>query len=261
MTKLSIVNIICIKWGTCYDAKSVNLLYAMVKRHVQAHAVRFFCFTENANELHPDIIIQPLPIMHLTNPNDLKYGYLKEAGLCDDYLAGLNGQRVFFFDLDVIITGNLDPMLSFPQSDDFVIIKDWNSKGNRVGQATCYSWQVGTLGFIKKDFENRPKEIIQEFYTASQAYLSSKVIEKWGALIFWPESWCRSFKIHALPRWYLRRWIEPRLPQDTILLAFHGHPKMADAIVGQWGDAKIPWLKRVYKTIRPTPWIMDHWKE
>ena len=44
-------------------------------------------------------------------------------------------------------------MLSFPQSDDFVIIKDWNSKGNRVGQATCYSWQVGTLGFIKKDFE------------------------------------------------------------------------------------------------------------
>ena len=34
-------------------------------------------------------------------------------------LEGLNGERVFFFDLDVLITGNLDELFSYPKDDGF----------------------------------------------------------------------------------------------------------------------------------------------
>ncbi|MEN8235925.1 MAG: hypothetical protein ABFQ95_00015 [Pseudomonadota bacterium] len=257
-TKKPVANVVCIKWGQVYTAHDVNCLYAMVKRNMKKHELRFFCFTDDATGLTPEILSQPLPVMKC-NPEDVKYAYQKEAGLCDDELGGLNGQRVLFFDLDVVITGELDCFVSYPLGDDFVIINDWSVKSERVGQATCYSWRVGTLGFIKEYFEAHPKEVVKQFYTASQEYLSAKVIEKWGRLKFWPEEWCRSFKFHALPVWYLRFFVEPKLPEGTKVLAFHGHPKIADAICGVWSPEGLPFFKCVYKTIRPSPWISQYW--
>ena len=53
-----------------------------------------------------------------------------------------------------------------------------------MGQATCYSFVVGTLGSIKKDFETNPDAVIQKFGTASQEFLSEKVIQLYGKLHF-----------------------------------------------------------------------------
>ncbi len=254
-----IANVICIKWGRAYGAHDVNCLYSMVKCNLKEHELRFFCFTDDAKGLAPEITSKPLPVMNC-DPKDVKYAYQKEAGLCDDTLGGLTGQRVLFFDLDVVITGSLDSFVYFPNGDEFVIINDWSVKNERVGQATCYSWKVGTLGFIKEYFEAHPKEVIEQFYTASQEYLSAKVIEKWGSLKFWPESWCRSFKFHALPVWYLRAFVTPKLPAGTKVLAFHGRPKIDDAIRGIWEPDGLPFFKRFYKTIRPSTWISQYWK-
>lgn len=254
------VNVICIKWGDAYHAKDVNTLYSMIRRNTRQHTVQFFCFTENAEGLHSDIHTRPLPVMHCP-PEAVKYAYRKEAGLCDDELGGLQGKRVFFFDLDVLITGTLDEMFTYPKDQEFVIINDWNTRGNHVGQASCYSWLVGTLGFVKSYYENHAEEVVKQFHTASQEYLSSKVIEKYGALNFWPEPWCRSFKFHCLPAWYKRSFTEPRLPTGTKVLAFHGRPKMDDALIGRWArPGKVPFWKKIYKTIKPSPWIAEYWK-
>ena len=248
-----VVNIICIKWGNAYDANDVNTLYSMVTRNTTRFDIKFYCFTENGEGLNQAIKIKPLPEMHCP-PEDVKYAYQKEAGLCDDELGGLTGQRVYFFDLDVLITGTLDEMFAYPQNDDFVIINDWNTKGDHVGQASCYSWVVGTLGYVKSYYEANAAKVVAQFHTASQAYLSSKVIEKQGKLIFWPEDWCKSFKFHCLPVWYRRFFTEPTLPQGTKVLAFHGRPKIEDALIGRWQTSgNIPIWKMIYKTIRPSP--------
>jgi len=252
-------NVVCIKWGNRYGAADVNFLYAMVRRNISKHILRFFCFTDNAEGLNSEIISKPLPKMNC-DPADVKYAYQKEAGLCDDGLGGLTGQRVLYFDLDVIITGELDCFISYPGEDEFVITHDWNVKKQNIGQASCYSWKVGSLGFIKEYFESHPHEVVRQFRTGSQEYLSAKVIEKWGALKYWPEEWCRSFKFHALPPWYLRPYVQPRLPQGTRVLVFHGHPKIDDAIAGIWDPAGVPLYKKVYKTIRPAPWINEYRK-
>jgi len=253
-----IANVICIKWGSAYTHKDVNTLFRMVNRNISNYKLNFYCFTDDPKGLDERIFTRPLPEMHMRK-EDCKYAYQKEAGLCDDDLGGLNGQRVLFFDLDVIVTGTMDCFFDYCKEDDFVIINDWNTKGNHVGQASCYSWQVGTLGYVKECFEENHKQIIQKYGTASQEYLSSKIIKKRGALKFWPEEWCRSFKMHALPVWFLRPFVAPRLPIGTKVLAFHGRPKIEDAIKGTWSPHGVPFFKRIYKTIRPAPWIRTYW--
>ena len=263
-------NVICIKWGTCYAAEDVNKLCSMIKRNTK-YDIDFYCFTEDAAGLRADVIVKPLPQFVNVKKGEeeyaQKYAYRKEAALCDDTLAGLTGQRVFFFDLDSLIVGNLDEFFEYPQGDKFYIINDWHTKGNHVGQASCYSFVVGTLGYIKRYFEEHPKEMVERFYTASQEYLSYKVIEKYGELNFWPDNWFKSFRFHCLPKWYLRSFVMPQIPNvpGLKMIAFHGLPGLEDAVKGIWcsdkTDRKYPrGVKKLYKHLLPCPWINDYWK-
>ncbi len=255
------VNAICIKWGSGYDAEYVNKLHNMIVRNT-SYSVDFYCFTDNSTGLNKDIIIRPLPILNTLDEYKTT-GYRKEAALCDDDLGGLTGQRVFFFDLDVVIISNLDEFFEYPENDKFYIINDWNSKGDNVGQASCYSWVVGTLGYIKEYFEQNPKEVVSEFTTASQEYLSSKVIEKQGSLNFWPDEWFCSFRFHCMPKiGPLRHFIVPKIPTNRPglkVIVFHGIPNPREAIEGIWVLKNKEKWKRIYKVCKPTKWIEKYW--
>lgn len=257
------INVISILWGTLYTAEDVNRLYSMIRRNTTLPLVFHLFSNEDLPGLNDNIVLHPENQMHITAAHN-RYVYRKEAGLCDDSLGGLTGQRVFFFDLDVLIMGNLDELFTYPEKDKFYIIKDWNTHGSHVGQATCYSFVVGTLGFVRTKFEENPGPIIEKFGTASQEYLSSMVIEKFGPLNFWPSQWFQSFRFHCLPFGFLRHFVTPSLPkQETKVLAFHGHPDIHDALAGRWSPPGVKkaakgW-KRLYKACKPTPWIRDYW--
>jgi hypothetical protein len=251
-------DIICIKWGTKYNSADVNRLRAKVAENVYEYWLRFHCFTDDARGLDAEIHVHPLPHLALADPADLKHGYLKEAGLCADDLGGLKDTRVLFLDLDVVVTGPLDDLIAYPQGDEVVMIDDWNTPDKPIGQASCLSWRVGTLGTIRREFETRPREIVAQYGTACQEWLSERIRAIGLMLRFWPKAW-RSFKFHALPHWTLRRWVPPRLPENCRVLVFHGEPKMADALAGRWSVSRIPVLKRIYKTLCPTPWLADYW--
>jgi len=257
------VNVICIKWGNAYNYEYVNKLENMIKRNT-SYKVKFYCFTDDSEGFNKDIIVKPLPILDTIEEYKTKYAYRKEAALCDDNLGELNGQRVFFFDLDIVMISNLDEFFDYPKDNKFYIINDWNTKGDTVGQASCYSWTVGTLGFIKEYFEKNPKEVVDEFFTASQEYLSSKVIEKYRKLNFWPDDWFCSFRFHCMPKFgLLRHFVIPEIPRDRKnlkFIVFHGTPNPREAIKGIWdlkGNDK-KW-KRLYKVCKPTTWINKYW--
>ena len=263
--KNNTIHIITILWGKAYDEQDVNRLFAMITNNT-SHPICFHLFSdESLPELNPVIIRHPEP--RLAAHEQLQHlNYRKEVGLCDNSLGNLYDQRVFFFDLDVIITGNLDEMFAYPKSCEFYIINDWNTEGNHVGQASCYSFVVGTLGFIKEAFELNYTEVVETYGTASQEYLSAMVIDQYGKLNFWPEYWCRSFKYHCLPHPLLRHLLTPKKPDlKTKLLAFHGNPGVDDALIGRWSSqsskkAAHGW-KKVYKACKPTYWINEYLKD
>jgi len=256
------INVICIKWGQAYDAEYVNKLYNMVVRN-SSYNIDFYCFTDDSTGLEKDIIVRPLPVLDTLAEYKTIYSYRKEAALCDDDLGGLNNQRVFFFDLDVVIISNLDELFEYPKNDELYIIDDWNTKGKYIGQASAYSWKVGTLGYIKEYFEQNPKEVIDTFFTASQEYLSSKIIEKYGVLNFWPDEWFCSFRYHCMCKiGPLRHFITPSIPKNKSTLkviVFHGIPNPKEAIRGIWNLSKKHKWKRIYKVCKPTKWIEKYW--
>ncbi|MCF6266940.1 MAG: hypothetical protein L3J57_10390 [Desulfuromusa sp.] len=257
--KIKHYNVICIKWGHSYGPEYVNRLYRMVERNT-TFPFNFYCFTDNKEGLNDKVIVRPLPVLKVSQ-EDNKYSYRKEAGLCDDDLGGLHGQRVFYFDLDIVIVDNIDCFFTHPKDTEFQIINDWNTKGDHVGQASCYSWVVGHLGFVKEYFEQHPKEVVDRFFTASQEYLSDQVIKKFGKLNFWPDSWCRSFRFHCLPAGPLRHFMTAKIPVGAKILVFHGSPNPHEAVKGVWSEVvKIPFWKRLYKVVKPTLWIEDYWK-
>lgn len=255
-------NVVCIKWGNVYNAKDVNRLYNMIKRNTKEN-INFYCFTEDSEGIQDGIIVKPLPELNTIEEYKLKYAYQKEAGLCDDNLGGLKGQRVLFFDLDIVIIDNIDDFFKYPEDDKFYIINDPNTRGDKVGQATCYSWVVGTLGYVKEYYEKNPKEVVDKFYNASQEYLSSKVIEKYGKLNFWPNNWICSFRFDCMPKFGpLRHFITPSIPKNMPnlkIINFHGDPKPIDAINGYWYIRKGQKWKKLYKACKPTKWIEDYW--
>jgi len=258
------IQVISILWGKKYTEKDVNRLYSMIQRKT-SREISFHTFTdEELPDLDPAIFKHPEPGL-ATKAEHAEYNYRKEAALCDDNLGDLNGERVFFFDLDVLITEDLDALFDYPESDGFYIINDWNTKGDHVGQASCYSFVVGTLGHIKSYFEENADAVIEKFGTASQEYLSDQVIKYQGALKFWPKEWCRSFRFHCLPIGPLRHFKIPHKPDPgTKVLVFHGHPDLEDAINGTWGKpgerkAARGW-KKIYKLCLPTPWVSEYWR-
>ncbi|NQV28330.1 MAG: hypothetical protein HQ518_28590 [Rhodopirellula sp.] len=255
------VNVICIKWGSGYTHVDVNRLFKAIKANTSSkYSLNFICFTENSAELLPGITAKPLPKMNLPQDKPCRYAYQKEAGLCEDNLGDLHGERVLFFDLDTLIVGSMDGFFELPKENEFWIIKDWDH-GERVGGAAVYSWVVGTLGYVKDYFEKHSEEVYRKYHTASQEYLSDKVVEKHGKMHFWPASWCVSFKRHCVPKWYLRRFVTPCIPSNEAkTIIFHGCPKLQDAIDGVWDSQRgVPLLKRIYKTVLPSPWIEKYW--
>jgi len=258
------INVICIQWGSAYTSEDINKLYSMISQKTTL-PLNFYLFSnEKFDNLADAIIHKPEPSLQIpADKNNLNYR--RTVGFCDKNLGGLAGQRVFSFDLDVVVMSNLDDLFTYPKDEEFYIINDWKTKGNHVGQGTCYSFVVGTLEYIKQDFEANPISVIEKYGTATQQYLSAKIIEKYGKLNFWPEQWFQSFKFHCLPPIFLRRFITaPKPGPETKILAFHGNPNIKDAIAGVWQGSnsakKQKKWKSIYKAFKPVPWIKEYWK-
>lgn len=188
--------VICVKHGDKYGPEYVNRLHAMVRRNC-SDLPGFICFTENAEGLDGDIQVQPLPGAGLT-------GWWNKVALFRRDLAGVTG-RVLYLDLDVVVTGNLDPLLRHP--GDFVIMDNDYVPG--------FNSSVMLFGAGA-----RP-EIFENFSDADMVRLDGD--QDWIGLQapdaeLWPHLWCVPYRLRAA--------IAP--PTETKLVVFSGRPNPAD---------------------------------
>ena len=240
--------IICIKWGTRYGVEYLNRLASMIKRNTK-RPTRLVCFTEDSTGADPWVEIAPLPPINI--PDRVAWTPWRKLSLWQHPLAGLTGD-VLFFDLDVVITGSIDEFFDF-EPGRFCVAENWTQPNSGVGNTSLYRFPAGRMRHIFDDFNRDPEKILAQ-YEIEQQFISAVASD----MVFWPSEWAVSFKHSLLPRWPLNFFLTPKLPPGTKLVAFTGKPDPDEAAIGRW-PVKGAW-KRLYKHVRPTPWITEHWR-
>ncbi len=240
--------VISIKWGDRYGSDYVNRLYNMVMRNTK-NPTRFVCFTEDPTGVNPEVEIKPLPPINL--PERVSNRPWRKVSLWQDPLDDLTGD-ILYFDLDLVITGNIDDFFTY-KPGRFAVIHNWTQPKLSVGNTSVYRFTVGKHKFIFDQFNADPEPWLKQ-YGISQKYISDQIKDR----VFWPEEWCLSFKHSLIPPWPMRFFKTPELPEDAKVVAFTGKPDPEDAVIGSWPEKNF--IKKSYKFVRPTPWIAEHWR-
>lgn len=240
--------VICMKWGDRYDREYVNRLYSMVQRNTNRES-RFICFSDDSKGYLPGIELFPLPEIEI--PEFIRWKPWRKVSLWKSDLIDLSG-NVLFLDLDVVVTGSIDDFFDYQPACTFCVIENWTQTGARIGNTSVYRFTVGAHSYLYDHLVDNTDDVLSR-YPNSQTYISREINE----MVFWPREWCLGFKSSILPKWPMNFFIRPSLPPDVKIVAFPGKPDPAEARDGIW-PAK--WYKKIYKHVRPTPWIEEHWR-
>ena len=242
--------VICMKWGTRYGPEYVNRLLAGIRRHTKI-PVRFVCFTDSAEGLHPGVEVLPLPDINI--PKGVKETMpWPKLSVWQYPLFDLTGD-VLFLDIDLVITGPLDDFFSY-HPGEYCVIENWTQMGQGIGNTSVFRFPVGRYADIYNRFKADPEKVLEDF-RVEQHYISALIPEQ----KFWPESWVVSFKHGLLPRFPLNWFKVAELPKDARIVCFTGKPDPDEAAIGQWPVKA--WYKKLYKHVRPTAWIDKHWHD
>lgn len=242
-------NIVCMKWGTLYDAGYVNKLHSMARRNTTGN-MRFVCLTDDPSGLDAGIEHMECPVIE--GPLPWRNTGWRKIALWAETLPGMEGDWLFL-DLDVVVTDTLDPFFEYEPEKTFVVMQNWTQPGQGIGNTSVYRFHVGSHPYLHEEMTNDFMGVING-YANEQTYVSRKIDD----VTFWPDAWCTLFKIHSVPPMPFRWWVAPKIPEGARVIAFPGSPNPDDAAAGRW-PAKS--YKKLYKHIRPATWINDHWHE
>lgn len=240
--------VVCMKWGDRYPADFVNRLYSMIQRHTERET-QLICYTDDASGIDPAVITAPIPGINV--PERVAITGWRKIAIWQEGLEHLSGD-VLFFDLDMIITGSIDAFFDF-HPGEYCVIHNWTQPNEKIGNTSIFKMPVGKFPQVFNDFHNDPESVLKE-YRIEQQYISGQIPSQ----VFWPPEFCVSFKHSLVPSWPLNFFQTPKLPEGTLSVAFTGKPDPDEAAVGVWPVQKA-W-KKLYKHVRPTPWIMENWR-
>lgn len=251
-------NVICIKWGTRFGPEWVNRLYGMVRRNT-TWDIRFVCFTDDTRGIRPEVECQSLPGMQFDRSLGENYKNWRKLGLMREDLGGLRGMTLFF-DLDVVIMGDLDPL--FTHEGRFCIIREWKNPHLGYGNSSVVRYFIGAESQVLDRYHaTTPEDIVRTFATKEQNFLTKNVAE----VTWWPDLWCLPFNRTCLPRnRLLRLFSTPRKPVDCKVLVFFGAITPETAIRGEHAARK---PKRTFglpasrRRFGPAVWLADYWRE
>ena len=239
------------KWGTKYPSSYVNILAAMVRRHL-APPYRFVCFTDDGKDLDSSVEVRPLPEMNIESPlleKALPKRAWRKVSLHSNNLGSDLSGPALFLDLDIVILDDLQPF--FDQPGQFIISHEWGFRDPVIGNSSVCRFEIGehqdVLDYLLKNSE----EVLGQ-YRNEQAYRSHAIHRK-GILTYWDETWCRSFKRHCMLSFPFCHFLPPRKPAGAKIVIFHGNPNPDEVQSGWVGHYGL-------RAAKPADWIAENWK-
>lgn len=253
------LHIVCYKWGTGYSAGEVNILRAMVQRHLTVPHV-FHCITDDASGLAEDIKVHDLP-------RNLPGNGPKIFSFSDGFLGLGPEDYIVSLDVDLVIVGSLDFLAEQPQ-EDFIITRHPNRRGDYVLHGAVYRLRAGSHRHIWDRFIANPYGNASRFpgvngnSFSEQLWLEDQIDpEDWR---FFPDGKIILFRTDCRAK-------EPARHINRII----GHVGLSIPSAG-WGKARLPGageaivsfagqtkphnvLSRPHNRLRHAPFVAEHW--
>lgn len=228
------VTVLCVRFGTRYGREYVERLRNMIARNLTVD-YEFVCLTDDK---HP--IDGVRSIYQPAEPYAKLWWHKVHMFDPDLDIAG----TVIYFDLDVVISGNINKLIDCPVTHIYGIrdfnrkfYSSWNSLNSSV---MC--WYHGAHGEIYNTFISNPTAAMK--LHGDQDWIWKVAKDK---IKFWPDTWIQSYKWEIRSRDELAvrngalgfKSISPVTPlKDCCVAVFHGNPKPQDIqdpfVVNNW---------------------------
>lgn len=239
--------VICMKWGTLYDAEYVNVLHNAVRANLSL-PFQFICLTDDDRGLDTRIEAFPIPEFGLTPKQWQGGGWPKLSVFLGD-LYGLSG-RALFIDLDMIIVGDLEPFFTYGSGIVVIDEGEWRQRPPST-MSSIFAFDIGAHEQLVDKMQENPEGMEMQ-YGYEQNYIHGEA----ETINYWPQSWLASFKRHLRRPLIIDRILPPKAHSKKVrVVVFHGTPRPRDLVEASRGNRdRFPHYVRA-----PVPWIADYW--
>ena len=223
------LHVVCVRHGEAFGVEYVERLHDMVRRNLpDGFAGRFVCFTDRPADLSH---LQGIDVATLAGPHP---GWWAKLEL---FMPGTfsPGDRVWYFDLDTVITGPLEKIFEYPGA--FGILEDVYRPGGF--QSSVMSWIAETplVTSIWEEWNHLgcplphggDQEVLERFW---HEWLPAKLGGRPWPPDFLQKHFPGAFRSYKVECQY-------EIPKGTSVVFFHGLPRPHQVITG--------WVPHVWK--------------
>lgn len=256
-SKLTHINVVCIKWGSKYPNHYVNRLYQGVRTNLN-RPFSFHCFTDNSLGLDSRISLHPLPVeafedqlVAAMNRNGRR-GAWRKISLFKPGLANLTGPMLYL-DLDVLITGDLGIFVDLA-GDKVSMRREWRYEriGREGGHGSVEVFNTEYHSFLYSEFASDPIGSVER-HRGSEQYYTSMTALRHQQLNYFPGDLIRSFKRDSMRFFPSLKRVTPEPRKNCRVICFHGDPNMDVAVNG--------YRSSLLRFTEPAPWIEKYWRD
>ena len=152
------LQIVCVKWGSGYDARHVNGLFDAIKRHTQSQ-LRFVLVTDDGKGINDDVVIQPFPDLGVPFELLTKRSCFGKLSI---FAQGVlrPGVKTLLFDLDTAIFGDVAKLAACLEAKRAInmlpnhYVKHWRLRGliKPVAPNAYYFANSSVIAFYPEDY-------------------------------------------------------------------------------------------------------------
>ena len=167
--------ITCLKIGDKFNAEYVNKLYTMVRHQTEAP---FFCFTDNPEGIDPNVNVVSIDVSDYLQWENWWAAWYKILLFVAPEIEKFD--RKIFFDLDVIIHGDIKPILE--HSDGFSLIySKWKGVMHKIKypdksmfNSSVMVWSDNKI--VYEHWSKDPKGFVAKYHGTDDFYHNEEIV-------------------------------------------------------------------------------------